>query len=66
MVSSIHKMHVKQTLIEVRSFPIYLNFTSKAKELDAYTESHVGTDAVIDNDSILASKDIEATRTEKY
>jgi FHS family L-fucose permease-like MFS transporter len=48
------------------SFPIYLNFTSKAQELDAYTESHVGsTENMIDNDSILASKDIEAVRAEK-
>jgi FHS family L-fucose permease-like MFS transporter len=49
------------------SYPIYLNFTSKAQELDAYSESHVGQqEGVIDNDSIIANKDVEAMRTEKY
>jgi FHS family L-fucose permease-like MFS transporter len=49
------------------SYPLYLNFTHKAKELDAYTESHVGIqEGAIDNDSIIATKDVEAMRTEKY
>lgn len=49
------------------SYPIYLNFTSKAAQLDAYSESKVGQqDGVVDNDSILANKDVEAVRAEKY
>jgi FHS family L-fucose permease-like MFS transporter len=49
------------------SYPIYLNFTHKAAELDAYSESHVGVQpGAIDNDSILASKDVEASHREKY
>jgi len=42
------------------SYPLYLN-VAKGRELDAYTESHVGTQqAGADSDSILAEKDIEA------
>jgi FHS family L-fucose permease-like MFS transporter len=42
------------------SYPIYLN-TCKAKELDAYSESHVGLqEGAVDNDSVLGSKDVEA------
>jgi FHS family L-fucose permease-like MFS transporter len=49
------------------SYPIYLNFTHKAAELDAYTDSHVGVqENQIDNDSILANKDVEAMHREKY
>jgi FHS family L-fucose permease-like MFS transporter len=41
------------------SYPIYLN-AFKGKELDAYSESHVGlTEGAIDNDSVLANKDVE-------
>jgi FHS family L-fucose permease-like MFS transporter len=44
-----------------------LNFSSKAKELDGYSESHVGIKGdQVDFDSIVASKDIEASRIEKY
>lgn len=33
----------------------------KGRELDAYSESHVGTtEGAIDNDSVLADKDVEA------
>jgi FHS family L-fucose permease-like MFS transporter len=43
------------------SYPIYLN-VAKGKELDAYTESHVGmTEGAVDSDSIVAAKD--QTRT---
>ncbi|KAL6711643.1 hypothetical protein ACN47E_004577 [Coniothyrium glycines] len=46
------------------SYPIYLN-VCKGKSLDAYTESHVGsTDGAVDQDSIVASKDVEASRFE--
>lgn len=46
------------------SYPIYLNMV-KAKELDAYTESHVGLqEGAIDSDSIVASKDLEHSRIE--
>ncbi|KAF2114148.1 L-fucose permease Glucose/galactose transporter-like protein [Lophiotrema nucula] len=54
------------------TFPIYLNLY-KAKELDAYRESKVGTaEGVVDEDSRIASishgmfhdKDVEASRTE--
>lgn len=50
------------------SYPIYLNFSSRAKELDAYSASHVGTsEGAVDPDSILvATKDLEASRIEKY
>lgn len=49
------------------SYPLYLNFSHRAQELDAYSESHVGTaENVIDNDSIIASKDVEAAHREKY
>jgi FHS family L-fucose permease-like MFS transporter len=42
------------------SYPIYLNLV-KGRELDAYSESHVGTtEGAIDNDSVLADKDVEA------
>ncbi|KAH7377731.1 L-fucose permease Glucose/galactose transporter-like protein [Pyrenochaeta sp. MPI-SDFR-AT-0127] len=46
------------------SYPIYLNMY-KAKELDAYAESHVGIqDGAIDSDSIVASKEVESARIE--
>lgn len=46
------------------SFPIYLNLF-KAKELDAYTESHVGVEeGTVDFDSIAATKDVEAAHFE--
>ncbi|USP77681.1 uncharacterized protein yc1106_04955 [Curvularia clavata] len=42
------------------SYPIYLNLV-KGRELDAYTESHVGTEqAGADSDSVLAEKDVAA------
>ncbi|EUC38352.1 hypothetical protein COCCADRAFT_83296 [Bipolaris zeicola 26-R-13] len=42
------------------SYPLYLNI-AKGKELDAYTESHVGTEqAAPDSDSISIEKDLEA------
>jgi FHS family L-fucose permease-like MFS transporter len=42
------------------SFPIYLNFGSKAKELDAYNSSHVGTtEGAVDADSKLAAETVE-------
>jgi FHS family L-fucose permease-like MFS transporter len=42
------------------SFPIYLNFGSKAKELDAYNSSHVGiTEGEVDANSKLASERVE-------
>jgi FHS family L-fucose permease-like MFS transporter len=47
------------------SYPIYLNFY-KGKELDAYTESHVGLqEGAVDSDSIVATKDVEASHYEK-
>ncbi|KAI8938625.1 hypothetical protein NX059_004497 [Plenodomus lindquistii] len=46
------------------SYPIYLNLY-KGAELDAYSESHVGlTENQIDNDSIIASKEVETARFE--
>ncbi|CAO2652194.1 Nn.00g004770.m01.CDS01 [Neocucurbitaria sp. VM-36] len=46
------------------SYPIYLN-VYKGKELDAYNESHVGVqDGAVDSDSIVANKDLEASRYE--
>lgn len=47
------------------SYPIYLNIY-KGKELDAYTESKVGTseEGTVDFDSIVATKDVEAARFE--
>lgn len=47
------------------AYPIYLNIY-KRRELDAYTESAVGTSAegTVDFDSIIATKDIEAGRFE--
>ena len=47
------------------SYPIYLNMY-KAKELDAYTESKVGTseEGTVDFDSIVSNKDVEAARFE--
>lgn len=47
------------------SYPIYLN-VYKAKELDAYTDSKVGTseEVTVDFDSIIANKDVEAARFE--
>lgn len=42
------------------TYPLYLN-VAKGRELDAYTESHVGTQqAGADSDSVLAEKDVEA------
>lgn len=42
------------------TYPIYLN-VFKGHELDAYTESHVGTQQTgEDSDSVLAEKDVEA------
>jgi FHS family L-fucose permease-like MFS transporter len=42
------------------SYPLYLNI-AKGRELDAYTESHVGTQqGAVDSDSVLAEKDVEA------
>ncbi|KAJ4375881.1 hypothetical protein N0V83_001159 [Neocucurbitaria cava] len=46
------------------SYPIYLNLY-KGKELDAYNESHVGVqEGAVDSDSIVANKDLEASRFE--
>ena len=46
------------------SYPIYLNL-AKGRELDAYTESHVCTaEGVVDVDSVIAEKDVEARRFE--
>jgi len=48
------------------AYPIYLN-VFKRRELDAYTDSKVGTseDGTVDFDSIVAGKDVEAGRFEK-
>lgn len=48
------------------SFPIYLNQGAKARELDAYNASNVGTaDGAVDPDSKVArEKDIEASHFE--
>ncbi|KAF1840221.1 L-fucose permease Glucose/galactose transporter-like protein [Cucurbitaria berberidis CBS 394.84] len=47
------------------SYPIYLNLV-KGKELDAYSESHVGVqEGAVDFDSIVANKDLEASHYEK-
>lgn len=46
------------------SYPIYLN-ACKGKELDAYSESHIGTEnASEDSNSTLKGKDVEATHVE--
>jgi FHS family L-fucose permease-like MFS transporter len=48
------------------SFPIYLNVGKKARELDAYRESRVGTEeGAVDGDSVIArEKDVEANHRE--
>lgn len=48
------------------AYPIYLNIF-KRRELDAYTDSKVGTgeEGTVDFDSIIATKDVEAGRFEK-